>query len=376
MRPVHWIEQELARHYDDLDLSRGVDLDRNGTIEGSEKTDQNGDGDVDSAEWQKFMGDNRAALERLGGFFKTYYSAGTAFKLDNIIHDRLWLESKQLPSEEVERTYEKLTEILNLVKNEISKYVNYNARDKFRLPYYAIVEVGLEYAIDGKTSSFVELINEGDLNCNSFGISMIVIAHEFDWPVYLVRARRHLFVRWDNGKKAKYNKERDGVQISDSDYKDIFDIWEAAERGIFLKNLNYDELLSRHYHDSGMMHVMAKRWDKAIEDFTRAIDLDPNNVSAFTNRGGANDELKRYEEAIEDYNRAIELDPNNAYTYYNRSLAKEKLGMDDEADADYAYAKKLMPDLRPNYSCLCEAPGHTPSPDHSLLSLLMMIVFD
>jgi hypothetical protein len=110
MRPVHWIETELSKHFENLDLSRGADLDRNGTIEGSERTDRNGDGNVDSAEWQKFTGDNRAALEKLGGHFKAYYSAGTDFKADNPIHDLLAIESAIAPREDVENTYKKILE--------------------------------------------------------------------------------------------------------------------------------------------------------------------------------------------------------------------------------------------------------------------------
>ncbi len=62
MRPIHWIETELSRHFEDLDLSQGVDLDRNGTIEGPERIDRDSDGEVDPAEWRKFMGNNKAAL--------------------------------------------------------------------------------------------------------------------------------------------------------------------------------------------------------------------------------------------------------------------------------------------------------------------------
>ena len=69
MRPVHWIETELSRHFEDLDLCLGVDLDRDGEIEGSERTDRDGDGEVDSSEWQKFTTDNGSALEKLGGHF-------------------------------------------------------------------------------------------------------------------------------------------------------------------------------------------------------------------------------------------------------------------------------------------------------------------
>jgi tetratricopeptide (TPR) repeat protein len=48
-------------------------------------------------------------------------------------------------------------------------------------------------------------------------------------------------------------------------------------------------------------------------------------VYAYYGRGTAYIELEQYERAIDDYNKAIELDPNCADVYYNRDLAIGKL---------------------------------------------------
>ena len=62
-----------------------------------------------------------------------------------------------------------------------------------------------------------------------------------------------------------------------------------------------------------------------IEDYNKALDLDPNYTEAYYNRGLAKDELQDYEGAIEDYNKALDLDPNDTYAYNNRELALQKL---------------------------------------------------
>ncbi|MGB7531348.1 MAG: tetratricopeptide repeat protein, partial [Halobacteriota archaeon] len=45
----------------------------------------------------------------------------------------------------------------------------------------------------------------------------------------------------------------------------------------------------------------------------------------YSNRGVAYHELKPHEEAIEDYNKAIELNPNFTEAYNNRGIAYHKL---------------------------------------------------
>ncbi|MEM7184934.1 MAG: tetratricopeptide repeat protein, partial [Spirochaetota bacterium] len=47
--------------------------------------------------------------------------------------------------------------------------------------------------------------------------------------------------------------------------------------------------------------------EKAIEDYTKAIDINPEDVDAYCNRGIAHYYLKDYEKAMEDYTKAIDI---------------------------------------------------------------------
>ena len=49
---------------------------------------------------------------------------------------------------------------------------------------------------------------------------------------------------------------------------------------------------------------------EAVESFSKAIELDPNMVVAFTDRDVAYDHLEKFNKALADYNRAIELKPD------------------------------------------------------------------
>ena len=49
------------------------------------------------------------------------------------------------------------------------------------------------------------------------------------------------------------------------------------------------------------------------------------NALFYKDRGNSKYKLTRYEEAILDYDKAIELDPSYAVAYYNRGISKKKL---------------------------------------------------
>ncbi len=58
--------------------------------------------------------------------------------------------------------------------------------------------------------------------------------------------------------------------------------------------------------------------DRAIADYTKAIELDPKLLSAYINRGLAYDGKGNFDQAIADYTKAIELDPTFALAYIDR----------------------------------------------------------
>ena len=74
--------------------------------------------------------------------------------------------------------------------------------------------------------------------------------------------------------------------------------------------------------------------DKAIEDCSQAIQLNPNGADAFSNRGGAYRAKGQYDRAIEDLNQAIRLNPNDADLFNNRGLAYNEKGQYDRGIED------------------------------------------
>ena len=64
----------------------------------------------------------------------------------------------------------------------------------------------------------------------------------------------------------------------------------------------------------------------------------PRHFKAVFNRAFAYDKLNNYKLAVRDYTRAIELQPENAYAYYNRGIAHDRQGNFRGAIGDYTKA--------------------------------------
>ena len=81
----------------------------------------------------------------------------------------------------------------------------------------------------------------------------------------------------------------------------------------------------------------------AIEDYTRALAIRPDDVGILTNRGWAYliNEVPRL--AFRDFREVLEKDPNNADAYNGRAMARVKLGQHAAAAQDAEDAVKRGP---------------------------------
>jgi len=96
------------------------------------------------------------------------------------------------------------------------------------------------------------------------------------------------------------------------------------------------------YPSRGLAYATLGQYEKAIEDLTEAIRLNPN-AFIYGSRGLAHATLGQYEKAIEDYTEAIRLDPNFAHFYFVRGLVYADLGQYEKALQDYHEAIRLDP---------------------------------
>jgi tetratricopeptide (TPR) repeat protein len=70
--------------------------------------------------------------------------------------------------------------------------------------------------------------------------------------------------------------------------------------------------------------VQLGKYDLAIQDYTKALEVDPANSFAYYNRGITKDRMGDFEGAVADFSSAITLDPGNADFYHNRGFSLRK----------------------------------------------------
>ena len=81
--------------------------------------------------------------------------------------------------------------------------------------------------------------------------------------------------------------------------------------------------------------------DKAIADYSRAIDLDPGTVDTYLSRAGAWSQMNQHDKAIADISQAIKLDSKCAEAFLARGKERRAKGDLDQAIADYTEVIRL-----------------------------------
>ena len=81
----------------------------------------------------------------------------------------------------------------------------------------------------------------------------------------------------------------------------------------------------------------------ALPDYTRSIEMKPDNQVAYLNRGKTHYNLKSYELSVKDFDKAIELNPKDSVALFNRAVTYEKLGDSEKAMGDYQKSVDLDP---------------------------------
>jgi tetratricopeptide (TPR) repeat protein len=171
---------------------------------------------------------------------------------------------------------------------------------------------------------------------NSYGVKALVEIDELLYPGAL-RGYLESLTSSDADKYFSLGHEC----FNKKDYKGAIDDWTQA--------ININPNYAGAYNNRGITRSELGDNQSAIDDFTQAININPNCADAYCNRGNAHSELGDNQSAIDDFTQAININPNCADAYCNRGNAHSELGDKQGAIDDYTQATKIHPNDADGY---------------------------
>ncbi len=365
MQTYSWIRTELKRIYPKADMAKGVDLNKNGTLEANETiTDANRNKTVgDAGDWQAFLKRNNTALRALPGIFK----AGVFLKADNPIHDILAAERPLAKPADVTRVYALIKTVLAQLKKRIARDAKPPANpsgvpnslldavcptdstrtNKGKLSAIYDILRDLKYTFDstGKALLLSTTLARTKIDCDTSAFIVLAVAHEMKWPIKLVLIPRHAFLRWDDGKGTKFNFDQGNVE-SDAYYMKKYKIDPVAvKRGAHMKSLDRDELIGMVYINVATAYFEAKDRAKALAAAAQTMKLYPKGAVGYYYTASALASMGKLTEALPYIKKALHQNPRDAAAFFLRGKIKKSQGDAAGGKRDIAAARKINPHI-------------------------------
>jgi TolB-like protein/Tfp pilus assembly protein PilF len=116
--------------------------------------------------------------------------------------------------------------------------------------------------------------------------------------------------------------------------------WEESEREFKLAMaVDPADPTAHFWYSNGLM--VRGRFDEGFREIAIARRLDPMSLPIRTSEGAESYMARRYNDALGQLDRVLEIEPNYAYAYLYRGLSYEQKGMWKEALADLELSKRL-----------------------------------
>lgn len=99
------------------------------------------------------------------------------------------------------------------------------------------------------------------------------------------------------------------------------------------------------YNGRGYIHFKQGRFDDALADYTRALDLEPSFAQAMHNRAFTRSAKGDFEGALEDFEETLSLEGESASLLNNRGGVYLSIGQEEKALRDFERSLELSEDL-------------------------------
>lgn len=117
---------------------------------------------------------------------------------------------------------------------------------------------------------------------------------------------------------------------------------EAAEN--YSKYIELSPNEAKAYNYRGLAYTKLKEYKKAIQDFSQAIKIDAAFIPPYLNRAEAYIKLEEFEKAAKDLTKLIKMEPKNINAYYARGICYSKDEDHYKAIEDFTKVIKLDPE--------------------------------
>jgi Tfp pilus assembly protein PilF len=97
------------------------------------------------------------------------------------------------------------------------------------------------------------------------------------------------------------------------------------------------------YYNRGLAYSNRNENEKAVLDYTKAIELKPTYKEAYVNRANIFRSQNRNEEALSDYNKALDIKPNFSIALFNRGILFMNQNRNEEAIGEFTRAIEINP---------------------------------
>ena len=121
-------------------------------------------------------------------------------------------------------------------------------------------------------------------------------------------------------------------------------VWHDSER-LWRHALSIDGQSSFAHNNLGNALADQERLEEAIDQFQKAIQLNPNDADAAYNLGNAWARQGSFEAAVKQLQQALQMDPDNAMAAYDLGNVRARQGRFDEAIGDFELALRIDPGL-------------------------------
>jgi tetratricopeptide (TPR) repeat protein len=109
------------------------------------------------------------------------------------------------------------------------------------------------------------------------------------------------------------------------------------------------------HNNLGNALIQKGRLDEAVDQFLKAVEINPHYAKAYYNLGLALFQKGQLDDAVAQYQKAVEINPNDVEAYYNLGLALFQKGQLDDAVAQYQKAVEINPNYAEAHSNLGNA---------------------